>query len=348
MQSVAPADTDELSYEVLTALPAVAALAPEWDALLARSGCNLAFSSARWFVAACRLQTATQPCVVTARRNATLAGLLPLVLSHEGTTVAFPAGESDYNDMLTAPDDGPVMAGLLRHALTLLGDQQKLVLEHVRADSNCLRAAQCVQGTGKRRQFFQTTTSCPFIRLPETYEEYLRTRSRGFRTSLRQARRDADRHHVRVRELEPEQFAPARLPALFLSLHLERFAAHSPLAAPAAQAFVQEVFPGLFAERRLRAFALFAAEQIIALNVCMVGPDSLCLWNGGFNAAAARWSPGKLLIDAGIRRAYELRLAEYDLLRGLEAYKARWATNTRAIGQLEFRLRDRLHLQESD
>ncbi|PYS79781.1 MAG: hypothetical protein DMF66_01595 [Acidobacteria bacterium] len=338
MQSTAPSTTTSLNYGVLTALPVVAALAPEWNALLARSGCNLAFSSAQWFIAACRLHPAKQPYVLTARRNSTLAGLLPLVLTRESTTATFPVGESDYNDMLAAPDDVPVMAGLLRHALTLPGGYQKIMLAHVRADSNCLRASQHAQSTGKRQQLFHTTTSCPFIRLPENYEEYLRTRSKGFRSSLRQAQRNADRHHVRVRELEPEHFAPVQLPALFLSLHLGRFAAHSPLAAPAAQAFVHEVFPSLFAERRLRAFALFEADQIVALNVCMVGPDSLCLWNGGFTAAAARWSPGKLLIEAGIRRAYELQLAEYDFLRGLEPYKSRWANDTRAIGQLEFKL----------
>ena len=40
------AATIKLNYEVLTALPVVAALAPEWNALLARSACNRASG---WF-----------------------------------------------------------------------------------------------------------------------------------------------------------------------------------------------------------------------------------------------------------------------------------------------------------
>lgn len=324
------------SYEVLTELDAVRLIAAEWNSLLARSSCNLAFSSAQWFIANCRLNQNVEPRVLTARRDDALVGILPLV--REGTVATFPDDESDYNDMVTARDDTAAMAGLLDHALSAAAGYQQLILPRLRDDSNCIRATQILNRYGDLDKSFGRDTTCPYIRLPSSYEEYLGTRSKSFRTSLLQAHNYSARDNIRVTELEPESFSSDCLPDIFLSLHLNRFAQGTSLSSPIAQAFVHDVFPSLFAERRLRAFALYEADSIIGINVCMVGANSLCLWNGGFTGTAERWSPGKLLISAGIRRAIALNLAEYDFLRGPETYKTRWANDARDIGQLEFQV----------
>jgi CelD/BcsL family acetyltransferase involved in cellulose biosynthesis len=59
------------------------------------------------------------------------------------------------------------------------------------------------------------------------------------------------------------------------------------------------------------------------------------VWNGGFLSEAEHCSPGKLLINAGIKLACALKFEEYDFLRGPEVYKANWANHSRSIGQLE-------------
>lgn len=324
------------SYEVLTELSAVELIASEWNTLLAQSSCNLAFSSAQWFIANCRLNPNVEPHVLNARRDDALVGILPLV--RKGTVATFPDDESDYNDMINARDDTATMIGLLDHALSAAAGYRQLILPRLRDDSNCMRATQILKPPGDLDQPYSSDTTCPYIRLLSGYEEYLGTRSKSFRTRLLQAHNYAERYNVRARELEPASFSAERLPDIFLSLHLSRFAARTSLSSPIAQAFVREVFPSLFAERRLRAFALYEADSIIAINVCMIGANSLCLWNGGFTQAAERWSPGKLLISAGIRRAIALNLTEYDFLRGAENYKSRWAYNARDIGRLEFQI----------
>ena len=325
----------QTNYEVLTELSAVKAVAPEWNALLAQSRCNRAFSSAQWFIGNCRLNPNVQPQVVIARRDGLLAGILPLIL--KGMVATFPDDESDYNDMVTARDDTAAMTGLLAHALSAAAGYRRLILSRLRDDSNCMLATQLLKPSGVNKSFRDDTT-CPYIRLGSSYDEYLSTRSKSFRTSLMQAHNYSERQSNQVTELDPESFPPDRLPDVFLSLHFDRFADKTSLASPVVQSFVCEVFPSLFAERRLRAFALYEAGRIIAINICMVGANSLCLWNGGFNRAAERWSPGKLLISAGIRRAIALNLAEYDFLRGPESYKSRWANDARDIGQLEFQI----------
>src|SRR5438270_688219 len=334
------AATTSLNYGVLTALPVVAALAPEWNALLARSGCNLAFSSAQWFIAACHAQ-AVQPYLLVARRGTMLAGLLPLVVTDDGGSIEFPSYLCDYNDIVSEPEDVGAAAGLLAHAGSAASAaSSKLVLANLRADSNCLRAAAELTRTNAIKFTQRREQSCFYLPLSTSFSEYLQTRSRSFRKGLGRARREAERNDVCVRELDAASCPPAQLPEIFLSLNYNRFGHNSHFKSPAAQAFVHELFPSLFIEHRLRAFALLAAEKIIGLDICLMGSNSLCTWNGGFNDEAAGWSPGKLLLCAGIQRAYELQLAEYDLLRGTHSYKASWALATRILNRIELQLRD--------
>jgi CelD/BcsL family acetyltransferase involved in cellulose biosynthesis len=243
---------------------------------------------------------------------------------------------SDYNDAIAQPDDQPAVAGLLDHARSFKDGYKRLVLSRVRSDSNCVRALQALEPALDVNKVFLVRASTQFIRLPPTYEEYLRTRSRNFRKSLRRARRGAENQRFAIRELEPDNFSPNQLAESFLSLNLDRWGAESYYELPFPNSFVLKLVPELFRERRLRAFALLKDDSLLGLELCMVGANSLCAWNGGFLSEAARWSPGNLLIEAGIRSAQAMKLEEYDLLRGDESYKASWANSTRDLGWLEF------------
>jgi CelD/BcsL family acetyltransferase involved in cellulose biosynthesis len=142
-----------------------------------------------------------------------------------------------------------------------------------------------------------------------------------------------------IRELEPESFSPSELPEAFLSLQFDRQGDASCFASELSQSFVREAVLRLFGERRLRAFALFQNERMIAIDLYMMGTNSVCSWNGGFLSEAARWSPVKLLNNAAIKRAYELGLKEYDYLRGEHDYKRSWTNSRREVGRLEIDLR---------
>jgi len=63
-----------------------------------------------------------------------------------------------------------------------------------------------------------------------------------------------------------------------------------------------------------------------------MGSNSLCAWNGGFLSAVAHCSPGKLLIEAGIKLACALSLEEFDFMRGPESYKTSWSTARGRLG----------------
>src|SRR5918912_2703694 len=208
MPSIETLDATEVSYETLTELSAIKALAPEWNNLLAHSRCNRAFSSAQWFIAACQSQPQMSPYVIIARRGTALAAILPLVLIDEGMVAAFPSDESDYNDIIAVPDEMEAVACVLDSALSLDGGYRHLILSNLRDDSNCLLAVEIIQPDYYVKSQYCRDTSCPFINLPPGYDDYLMTRSRSFRTTLRQMERYAARDGAVVRELSPESFQP--------------------------------------------------------------------------------------------------------------------------------------------
>lgn len=326
----------QITYQVLRTLPEVEAISAEWDSLLDQSPCNRAFSCSKWFLASCSLDRSIRPHVIVAQRGAAITGVLPLVLINDGETATFAGELSDYNDIIALRDDTTVHLGLLNHAISRGDGCKRVVLSRVRLDSNCVRAAGILEPARNTGWVFQAKGGCPYIRLSSSYEEYLQTTSKNFRKSLRRAQRHAENNNLVIHELEPEHFPPSRIPEAFLSLNLDRWGADSYYRLPFVESFVLKLLPDLFNEGRMRAFALMKEERLLGLDLCMVGANSLCSWNGGFLSEAAQCSPGKLLIAAGIKNAYRLELEEYDLLRGDEAYKKSWANNTRRILWLEF------------
>ena len=184
--------------------------------------------------------------------------------------------------------------------------------------------------------FFHREGHYSYIHLPATYDEFLASKSRNFRKSVRRALQRAADNGVAARELNAEDLCLSLVPRIFLSLHLERMGDNSVFRRfPENESFVRMALPLLFAEGRMRIFGLEVAGKIVAINLTMVAVNGLCTWNGGYAPEAAPWSPGRLLLAAGIDKAFALGYQEYDLLRGVQDWKARWANRIRDVGRLQ-------------
>lgn len=325
----------EIAYDVLTQLGEVENIAVEWEALLERSPGNRSFSSPSWSIAACRSYPDLSPYVVVARRGAELSGVLPLAQKRGSDSLTFSTHLADYNDIVAAQEDLLVAAGLLNFTLSHPHGYYRLVLTDIRRDSNCARALPLIKLANETDQLLHDYAVCPRVRFDSSYDEYLQTRSKAFQTKLKRVHRKAARNNLIIKELEPTTFPPSQLPDVFLSLHLDRLGTMSSFAQETPKSFIKEVLPALFAKRTLRAFAVFAETRMVAINLCMLGVDGLCYWNSGFLAEARDWSPGTLLIDAGIKQSYAMGLKEYDLLRGSEDYKLGWANDARETYRIE-------------
>jgi CelD/BcsL family acetyltransferase involved in cellulose biosynthesis len=325
-----------IACRVLRSFAEIDAVATAWDALLEESACNRAFSSLEWFRAACETDNRIAPCVIVAERRGRPVAILPLVIDAGDGSARFATRLSDYNDIIAPEAERHACVGLLRFALS--GDVLPggIVLNFLRPDSNCIAALRAIFDDDRIAAMFDVERICPYLDLEADGGDYLGARSRASRKDLFRRRRAAERAGAATIILDPRSFRPSDLPGIFLALHESRFGSTSPLVAGEHRAFVEVVLPGLFASGRTLAVALEHEGRIVAIDLLHVGARSLCSWNGGFEQSAAWLSPGTLVIDAGIRAAIDRGCAEYDMLRGTEAYKLSVCNARRRLGRFEF------------
>jgi CelD/BcsL family acetyltransferase involved in cellulose biosynthesis len=323
-----------MQFQALMNLSDIEAISGEWAALLDRSACNRAFGSPAWCLSAFRTSRASRPYVILARRGPAIASVFPLAITENGKEAVSPALLADYNDIICERDDLSAAAETLAYAVRGSRPYERLNLWRVRGDSNCVRALETL-GVGQDG-FFHREGHYSYIHLPATYDEFLASKSRNFRKSVRRALQRAADHGVAVRELNADDLCPSLVPRIFLSLHLERVGENSVFRRfPENNSFVRMALPLLFAEGRMRIFGIEVAGKIVAIDMTMVAANGLCTWNGGYAPEAAPWSPGRLLLAAGINKACALGYEEYDLLRGVQDWKARWANRIRDVGRLQ-------------
>jgi CelD/BcsL family acetyltransferase involved in cellulose biosynthesis len=324
-----------LRFETVTDLGAGQEIVPAWNELLDRSRCNPAFSAPIWFLGACQVQPDLLPWLVLAWRGDSLAGVLPLAVKLETREAIFPNSMSNYNDLIVADGDVASAAGLLEAVLSEREEFRRLELKYLRQDSNLIAALRILEGRPPLAGCCLPGPEYSYISLPATRAEYLATRSHSFRKETSRVMRKAAAHGLVTHELTPANFPAERLPGLFLDLNLSRFGERSAFRrVPQNASFCRLALPILFAERRLHAFAIWRDDRILALDLSFRGERSLCTWNGGYPPEAECWSPGRLLLLAGIERACDLGLEEYDLLRGNQEWKRRWANRTRQLGTI--------------
>ena len=331
-----PRPSPALRFQVLTELSEIEALTPEWESLLAQSNCNYGFGSAYWFTASCRHNSSLCPHVIVARREEKLAGILPLVMSEGSKEATFANYLTDYNDAITAAKDLETTATLLQFACLQPNGYTSINLKHLRPDSNCLQAMRLLNQDSDFKHSFRETLICYYLQLPANHDSFLRSKDSRFRKRLKRLQTLADKAGLTAVEIEPGNFESSRLPDLFLSLHLQRRKVKSCFELSAAQNFVIETLPALFEKRAIRACVLMNRDRIVAIDLYTTSHNSLCVWNGGFLEEFGYCSPGKLLINQGIKLAFALRADEFDFLRGGEVYKESWVNKSRSIGQLEF------------
>ncbi|HEY6352093.1 MAG TPA: GNAT family N-acetyltransferase [Candidatus Angelobacter sp.] len=327
-----------IEYRLLTELNQVAAIASNWDEMLLQSRCNRALSCSQWYLATPDLLPEYEPVIFTAWRDHVLAGILPLWLNGEGDA-GFPDDFGDQLDIIAAEGDLDVFAGLLRSAIKGIGRYHRLVLSNIRTDSNCVQAAQ-ILGLGEAiKASFRSDKSLAYavLDLGSGYDSYRRKLSRNFRHALSRGWNKLHRNGIVVSELKADRLEPARLPEVFLAVHFSRFGKASDFQSEGStDLWMNKLFPILFAEGRMRVFAMLDGNRVLGMHLAMVGKRGLYGWNGGFLPEVSELSPGKLLYDYVIQQSCLEGLEEYDFGWFGQPYKHNWKPNTRTIGELAF------------
>jgi CelD/BcsL family acetyltransferase involved in cellulose biosynthesis len=177
----------------------------------------------------------------------------------------------------------------------------------------------------------------PYLFLNQTWEEYLKSRSKNFRKQLTRNIRKFDAiRGAKITRMTPEDSADVWLSELLSVNRRSRQAEQGTnlFRHPALQDFFVELIPELTRNGWVNLHFLRLDGWAMAYELCFDFKDRLFSYNSGFDSEIANLSPGTLLTAAIIEKACQSKKCEYDFLRGDEAYKYRWTDSCRQESEL--------------
>jgi CelD/BcsL family acetyltransferase involved in cellulose biosynthesis len=336
-----------MHVERITTTEAFQALAPEWNALLARSRADCVFLTWEWlFTWWKHFHLERELSILTVREGGELVGLAPFML-RTTRLAGFPFKSfeflgnstvgSDYLDVIVDERRRLAVLRALTAYVNALGIRLDLV-QMARQDAEVLAvAADLVQGGWRRIEL--RTHVCPFIRLRgHTWDSYLETLGRAHRANLRRRLRQAHgKFDLVFARAETNEERRAALQAL-IRLHLARWrdrGVSEAFATPALVAFHDEVTALALARGWLRLYVLALDTVPVASLYGLRYGRTFSFYQSGFDPAFARWSVGLITMALAIQQAIAEGADEYDMLHGDEAYKFLWAREQRELSRLE-------------
>jgi CelD/BcsL family acetyltransferase involved in cellulose biosynthesis len=327
--------TSGFKVELIDTEDALGQVVGSWRRLAAARG--NAFVTPEWYLTAIKtLHKGAVPAVAVVREpDGTIRGLLPMLsargaprlLSFPGTRYGdlFHPVAAEGDDERIAAAAAPVLA---RH----LGTRCRLDIGRVDAAAVWWREL-ARAWPGAMAAVPRPAEALPYIDLDgSSWEEYLSARSRQFRNQVGRKMRALERdHQVRLRRPGSEQEVHGDVGTLF-QLHDARWTgrdAASSIADPAVREFHRKFMIEAHEQGWLRLYLLEVdAVPVAGWYGWRVG-DRFSYYQAGFDPAWGRYSVGFLLLAETVREAIAEGAAEYDLLLGNEAFKARFATGTR-------------------
>jgi CelD/BcsL family acetyltransferase involved in cellulose biosynthesis len=322
--------------EVITDPDRLGEIEADWRSFAERRG--NAFLTPEWYLAWMRNYGAQAAPAVIAVRGAAgdVRGVMPLARDRSARPRSLRFGGSNLADHLhpvaASLEDEAVAAAAGGRLGAELSGWSAIVLDNVDAGASWWRAMMSAAPLSLTATSYRQTT-LPCIELPASWDAYLASRSRNFRSQLGRKLRALERdHEVRFRRTQAAPELASDLETFF-RLHYARWESRGGSSS---------------ASERTRSFhADFTAAALergwLRLWLMEVDGDSVAAWYGwrlgerysyylaGFEPRWSDASVGLLLLAHTVREAIEESASEYDLLLGEEAYKQRFATAERPV-----------------
>jgi CelD/BcsL family acetyltransferase involved in cellulose biosynthesis len=306
----------------IASFEALERLRPEWDELWRRCPDATPFQSPAWLLAWRKVFGGGELFSFAARVDGRLVGLAPMFLhpwDGRRQVTLLGNGVSDILDWLLDPDcraqaADALLAAVLRHRERWdLCDWQDLPEKSVLLDRSADTQPQYV---------------CMSIPLPDDWETFRAGLPHGLRRNLRRYREQLDQHG----EVRFETAGADALPELF-ELHRARWAERNDpgmFDGAAMQSFHAQAGAALFEEGLARLYVLRVNQKAAAMVYGFADRGRFYSYQGGFDPALARFSPGALILEYAIAQAIGEGARVFDFLRGQERYKYDWGAAERS------------------
>ncbi|WP_428265062.1 GNAT family N-acetyltransferase [Haliangium sp.] len=340
-----------VELEVLTSWEQVVGRRADWSALLPRSSANEPTLSPLWLETWWRVfgHDGRAPRVVFLRRDGRLIGIAPLLVRPVRYRRAVPlrrieflaSGEeqrdeiySEYLNVIALAGREQEVARALVEALRTgaLGPWDELSLDMMEVLSPMTQALMHELRRTRLLDGVASHQPCPYISLPDTWDEYLASLSSSRRYYLRRTVRTLEKwagpELVVTRASTPEELTVGI--DILIDLHGERWRSQGRdgvFTSERFQRFHREVMPGLWADGHLDLFWLSKGSRALAAVYNIVWDDKVYFYQSGRTPDVPNnVRPGIALHVYAIQHAIRCGRRKYDFLAGATSYKQRMAT----------------------
>ncbi|WP_148306079.1 GNAT family N-acetyltransferase [Gemmatirosa kalamazoonensis] len=340
--------------EVVTTLDGLRRLEAEWTALSARVPDATPFTTHEWAVAWwTHLRRATRwkrdalrVFVVRSADGAAIAFAPYMLTEYRALAVPVmrilqPIGAdpnlTELRAMLVAPEhEAAAVAALLAAQRTVGPAPDWIRVAGLRRDGDARR-----QLLARADAVADREISAFSLRLPDSWEEFKRTRPRNVRESLRKCYNSLarDGHEWRFRAIEGGPELDAAL-ARFCELHAYRAqaggsVAHPDYFAPApSRAFLGDVMTRLGSRGAARVFQLEIGGEVVAARLGFRFGDELYLYYSGYDPAWGKYSVMTTVVAETMRHAIEQGITTVNLSTGADVSKTRWRPEELPFGDV--------------
>lgn len=314
-------------------------LAPEWDQLTD----GVPFRSFPWLDSWWRNLGQGRLYTLEVRDGDALVGIAPWYVEETtawGRTVRF-LGDgracSDYLGILAAPprrdEVVAALASWLTNAVNSPTDHWDLIYGEASpvGEPTLGRLSRILEDQGAMVHR-HAGPGCWRIELPANWEAYLARLSKSHRKKLRRLERQwLDTRRAEYRTASADDWDEAY--RSLVELHQRRrqsLGDSGCFSTPGFERFLGEAASCLRQKGCCQLKVLKLDGQAAAVELQLLGPDTVYAYQAGMDPAQLEWEPGRVLSIAALRQSIDAGFRYFDLCRGDEEYKSHWRAVRRA------------------
>lgn len=177
----------------------------------------------------------------------------------------------------------------------------------------------------------------PYIRLPDSYDDYLAGMDGKLRHEIRRKDRRLRAEHPDARLVDSSPETVGADLDRFIELHRAGRGEKGRFMVPGMELFFRRLGSTLLADGTFRLSFLEAAGAKIAAAAGFRWRDRFLLYNSAYDRAYAHVAPGMVLVAELIRSAVQEGFRVFDMLKGDLPYKYRFGARGRGIARLRLR-----------
>ncbi len=291
-----------------------ASLESEWSELARRRAYPTVFLTPDWIRLARRYDRRQQITLEVAHH-----GIAALARDADGT-ISFAGGElTDYQDIVTAPEDGSTVAAALADWIAAEW-APRVRLDFVPEETGTIQAISPILTAAGYEVRVERLVTAPRMELPSSFDSYVQGLGKKERHELRRKLRRLETGR-RVGFRFADDGERRAVVDRFMALHRRSRGEKAEFMTADIERFFRDVADTLGARGWLRLGVLTVDGEDVAVLFGFAYAGSLALYNAAYDPNLAALSVGVACTAYAIRSAIAEGVRSYDFLRGDEPYK---------------------------